>query len=385
MEGFMTTTAPPPAPDPVTVPLGQVEAELTRQFQAIHQPSTGPVIRARMSNLVIFCDKADRVANVAADVIAALPTIIAIHPARVILLVAEPQASDAGTTATVLVRAQPGPGGRTLCAEEVALHARGSAVEHLPYAVRNLLVGDLPTNLCWASSQPPPLAGPLLYDLAENAQQIIYDSNGWPEPARDVAAVAAWLDKFERPQPTTRWRVASDLNWRRLKSWRRTLSQALDPASAPGALESITEVLIEHGPHASPQAWELTAWAVARLGWRVQSGRIQPGVEMTWQAAAAHGTVRLRIRRLATGPSEVRHVRIACALAGRPGALNIGVEDERRLAVVLEGVDAAPRTSTVQPQPLAELIARQLSDRDRDPVFHLSMTAAEVLARTLLR
>src|SRR5262249_17825060 len=150
--------------------------------------------------------------------------------------------------------------GRWVISEQVTLHARGQGVGRLPSAVRALLIGDLPTNVWWATPQPPPLAGVLLYDLAENAQQIIYDSIGWPEPARGVVAVAAWLEVFDSGQAPSSWRVASDVNWRRLKFWRRLLTQALDPASAPGAMESVTEVLVEHGPHAVIQAWELVSW-----------------------------------------------------------------------------------------------------------------------------
>ena len=54
---------------------------------------------------------------------------------------------------------------------------------------------------------PPPMAGSLLHELAELAQQIIYDSVGWPEPARGVAATGGWLEQIERPGG--RWRVAS--------------------------------------------------------------------------------------------------------------------------------------------------------------------------------
>jgi hypothetical protein len=39
---------------------------------------------------------------------------------------------------------------------------------------------------------------------------------------------------------------------------------------------------------------------------------------------------------------------------------------------------------TVPPQTDAELSARQLSDRDRDPVFRESMAGAQVLAPSLL-
>ena len=43
-----------------------------------------------------------------------------------------------------------------------------------------------------------------------------------------------------------------------------------------------------------------------------------------------------------------------------------------------------PRTLMVQPQSPTDLIARQLSDRDRDPVFSESMAVAQTLAKSVL-
>src|SRR5262249_29551299 len=148
-----------------------------------------------MSNLVIFCDRADAAAGVAAQV----PEIVAAHRARVLLVVGEPGdgADGAGVTASVLVRRLQAGRTRQRLSEQVAVHASAGSVVRLPSAVRALLIGDLPINLWWHSSQPPPLAGPLLYDLAENAQQIVYDSLGWVELARAVAATHSWLQQFE--------------------------------------------------------------------------------------------------------------------------------------------------------------------------------------------
>jgi glucose-6-phosphate dehydrogenase assembly protein OpcA len=373
-----------PTPEPVasadTVPLWEIDKELARQLSAVKGPGEGPVQRAHMSNLVIFCNQGEQADGLRAVV----PAVVATHPARVLLLVGEAGPGPADAAASVTTWCQAGGNGHRVCSEQVTLRARGEGVGHLPYAVRELLIGDLPTNLWWVPALPPPLAGPLLYDLTERAQQIIYDSIGWTEPARGVAATAAWLARFEREPGRGPWRVASDLNWRRLKYWRRLLGQALDPASAPGALGSINEVLVEHGPHAVVQAWELVSWLATSLRWRVQTGRVQPGVEIAWQVGAAHGPLRVRVRRLAEGPSEVRRVRLACQLDGKPVALNAVVHNERHLAVVPEGMAAAPRTLTVQPQPLAELVARQLSDRERDPVFRQSMAVAQGLAQSVL-
>lgn len=360
------------------IPLGDVERELTRRLKQEQGEVNSPVHRAHMSNLVIYCDRAED----ARAINATIPDIVGAHPARVILAVGDPGAKSREVSATVLVRALDVGAGARVYAEQITLHAAGREVDHLPYAVRGLLIGDLPTNIWWASHQPPPLAGPLLHDLSERAQQVIYDSLAWIDPNRGVYATSAWLAKVEHEPGSGHLRIASDLNWRRLKTWRRLLSQALDPASAPGAIGSITEVVMEHGPHAVTQAWQLTSWLASRLNWRVEAGRVQDS-ELTWQVAAPHGPLRLRIRRLAEGPPEIRRARITCLLEGRPAALVFEAEDGR-LSATPEGVEGAPRTITDTPQGLAELVVRQLSDRERDPVFIESMALAHVLARIAL-
>lgn len=371
-----------PAAQVSEVPLHEVEKELARRLHAIQGLGEGaPVQRACMSNLVIFCDKPELADKIAEEV----PTIVAQHPSRVLLLTAAPDEPVENVVAKVCVRGNVVDPGRWVCSEQVELRAPGKAIDRLPYSVRSLLIGDLPVNLWWASSQPPPFYGPLLFELVEPAQQVIYDSIGWPDPARGVLATATWLSQVERTQGQGRWRVASDLNWRRLKYWRRLLAQALDPMSAPGALESISEIVVEHGPHAVIQAWELVSWLASRLKWKVQGAKVQPNVEISWQVQTPHSGLRIRIRRLAEGPSEVRRVHIACTINGMLGAMNIAVEEERRLAVSLEGMPGEPRTMAIQPHRLADLMARQLSDRERDPVFHESMAVAQVFAESVVR
>jgi glucose-6-phosphate dehydrogenase assembly protein OpcA len=365
----------PAAPTPV--PFRDVEYELSRRLKAAQGPGESPVLRACMSNLVIYCGTPEGAEKIAGEV----ATVVALHPARVLLLIADPGSDPGEITSSVRVWGHVVDPGRWVCSEEVTLHAAGRAVGRLPSAVRALLIGDLPTNLWWAVPQPPPLAAGLLFDLLEHTEQIIYDSIGWTEPARGVVATAAWLAQIERGPGQGRWRLASDLNWRRLKYWRRLLAQALDPATAPGMLESVTEVLLDHGPHAVVQAWELVSWLASRLGWQVQEGNVQPGVEIAWQFAAAHGPVRVRIRRLDQGPPAICRLRITAQAA----TLNLAVGDAGgRLSAVPEATGAAPRTVAVPPQPLAELVGAQLSDRERDPVFRDSMALAGVLAQSVL-
>jgi glucose-6-phosphate dehydrogenase assembly protein OpcA len=281
-------------------------------------------------------------------------------------------------TARVTVRPLARGSGTGACAEMVTLHAGGSMVERLPFAVRALLIGDLPVNVLWSSHVPPPMAGVLMADLADLAQQVIYDSVGWPDPARGMVATAGWLEQFERP--VGRWRVASDLNWRRLKSWRRLLTQALEPASAPGAMESVSEVVVEHGPRASIQAWLLAATLTRHLGVTLQAGRVTPGVEMAWRFTRARGEVWVRVRRREEGPPSVRRVRLAC----QPAPIVLTEETPQRLSMQLEGMDAAPRTIMVPAASAVDLIGRQLSDRERDPAFRESMRVAHAMAESIL-
>jgi glucose-6-phosphate dehydrogenase assembly protein OpcA len=362
------------------VALSEVESEWGRLMKSEQPPGETPVIQARMSNLLIYCNRVD----LARELESEIPAVVAAHPARILLLVGELKRRDGEMLAFAEVRVHQEEG-RKICCEQVTLYAHQGHVDRLPYAVRGLLIGDLPTNIWWATPDPPPaLAGPLFYELAEEAQQLVYDSQGWLEPHRTMALTASWLEKFERHDPG-RWRVASDLSWRRLKTWRRLLSQALDPATAPGVLESISEVLVEHGPHAVTQAWQLIGWLASRLNWQVEDARLQPGVELSWKVQAAHGQVSIRIRRLSEGPPEVRRVHIACIQNGKPAGLNFIVEDERRLALVAEGTETASRTLALQRPSLAELISRQLSDRESDPVFRESMAVAQVFAQSLAK
>lgn len=365
---------------PRSVPLGMVERELLRQMKELQGPDERPVQRTRMANLVVFCASQQRAASLNAEI----PEVVNVHPARVLLLVADEETTGAELETTVLVRPlRLGSHGFGF-SEQVTLTAGRGALHHLPFAVRALLIGDLPTNLWWAAPVPPPFAGPILYELAEHTQQIAYDSMGWPDPARGVAATAAWLEQNERADGRGRWRIASDINWRRLKYWRRMLTQSLEGAGDRGLFESAAEILIEHGPHAVVQAWLLMSWLTGLLGWKVQTGRVEPGVEMRWRFHGPTGEPLLRIHRTEDGPSEIQRIRIACCIDGRQSALDLFVQDGQRLAMRVEGIDEAPRTMTVPPHSPAELVGRQLSDRERDPAFRAGMSVAQVMARSLL-
>lgn len=359
-----------------SVPLPAIERTLADMRIKLQAPGPAPIVRACLSNLVIFCRDEAKAAEIQKEI----PEIARLHPARVLLLVGLPR-TDGGLRASVCVRRHHVALGGQVYAEQITLQADGTTVDRLPYIVRTLVIGDLPINLWWAVPQAPPLTGSLFYDLSEYAQQVIYDSTAWREPAHGVLAATTWLNGLVEAAERGTWRTGSDLNWRRLKAWRRILGQSLDPRTAPGAIESTTEVLIEHGPHGVMQGWLLAGWLASQLGWQLQKSRVQPGSEVSWAFQSARGTVRMRIHRLSEGPSDIRHLRIDCKVNDKPVTLDMTVQEERRLAVVPTGIESAlPRTVSLPTQGYPELIGQQLSDRARADVFLRSMRLARDMA-----
>jgi glucose-6-phosphate dehydrogenase assembly protein OpcA len=374
----MTSEVIPLDAPAVVVRLRDVESELSRLVKEIVGPKVGPIQRARMSNLVIYCDTEERANQVENHV----GSIVALHPARVILLIALSGTGNDATTASVRVT-HAGVAGRQLC-EQVKLKAEGSAVGHLPFALRELLIGDLPTNLWWASATPPALAGPLLIELAENAEQILFDSLDWLDRSQGIASTDLWLDKIHRPPTDSRgWRIASDLNWRRARIWRRILAEGLSPATAPGVLEAIIDIEILHGPHALTQAWELVAWMASRLGWAFQSTRFIAGESVTFQFVSQGRDVRIHVVREPEAPPSIHYIGIRCAEGTCDHMLEFRATGDSRISFTPLNGEAFARTVATSSGDLAELVGYQLSSREPDDLFRQTMRLAHLMAKGL--
>ncbi len=361
---------------PKAVEVAAIEQELAQLWhQAGGGDAEAPVTRACMSNLIAVCRTGDELAAIANEI----PTIVGRHPARVFLLLADTTAAGARLEAYVTTHGHVLEGQQQVVSEHITIEARGSATRGLPNAVRGLLIGDLPTAVWWATPEAPPRAGELFTELAELADQVMYDSLGWPDPPRHMVATANWVagDRVQR--------AVSDLTWRRLKLWRRLIPQALDPSVSPGVLDTVREVTVEHGPHAMTQAWLLTGWLALRLGWRPVGGKATGGTEATWQFQAPHGTVPITVRRLSEGEAEIQTVRFVGAPGGRAAAITCATVGPGRLSVTSEAAPGAIRTLSATPQARADLVAKQLPDLARDPLFRNCLAFARTMAEALLR
>ena len=83
---------------PQSVDLAAIETELARFWHDAEAPETGaPVTRACMANLVIFCRNTDEEREITQEI----PSIVASHPSRVLLLVADEHSQREGLEAFV--------------------------------------------------------------------------------------------------------------------------------------------------------------------------------------------------------------------------------------------------------------------------------------------
>jgi len=373
MENTLTpTVCDAPAPQPVD--LAAIEEALARFRQAPEAPETGtPVTRACMANLVIFCRNTDEEREITQEI----PSIVASHPSRVLLLVADVHSQSEELAAFVRAHCRLTEAGQQIYSEHVTVRAGSASIPRLPSTVRSLLLGDLATTLWWATPEAPPLHGTLFDELAELAAQVIYDSVAWADPLRQLIVMADWVGREQA-------KSIADLAWQRPRLWHRLLAQSLDPGCAPGALEGITEIHIEHGPHALTQAWLLVGWLALRLGWRPQGGKVMPGPEVRWQFACPHGTPRVQIRRLVSGAAEIKLMRIVTRTSDHPVTFHFRAESANRVSVFAEGLADRMLSLTSPLQSRAAMVAHQLPDLAHDRLFEQSVALARTMAEAML-
>ena len=353
--------------------MADIELALNRLWDALHAEgeTEHAVTRACMSNLIIACLTEEQ----ARDVGERIPELVERHPARVFLLTAcAPQ--DNSIEVEVSAHCRLSEGRQQLCSEHVDIRFDPAVVERLGSVLRPLLIGDLPTALWWASNQPPPLSDGLFDTLAGLADQVIYDSVGWPNPAEGVRAMTRWVMGEKRP--------VFNLAWRYLKPWRRILAQVLDPRVAPGALQNINSIRIEHGPHALPMAWLLIGWLAARLQWQPQKGEVQSGTDVGWAFRAPRGNIRVQIHRSSEGLAQVRKLNLAW-LGAAPGRAGFLYGDDHRLSILPEESTLPLTSIPARVVPMEMMIAAQLAHRAKDPLFEQSIAVAQIMAGVLNR
>jgi glucose-6-phosphate dehydrogenase assembly protein OpcA len=360
---------PPGSHPPRKVAIEALEGELVKLWRHPEQAEEirSHATRACMSNLIIHCAGEGG----PQDIDRTLIEIVRFHPCRVLLLLEQGDRSSPEPETFISAHVDSS---QQVFSEQVTLKTNEAGLERLPSIVRPLILGDLPTSLWWSSGLSMPLAQVWFQELSEMVDQMIYDSFIWRDPRQGIVAVTDWLCSAQAE------RSVADLAWRRLRPWRRIIAQALDPAAVPGALRTISEVTIEHGPHALPQAWLLAGWMAQRLGWRPQAGKVTPATEISWSFETPTGPINVTCRRLEQREYELISATIAWRQGTKTAKARFARPDDKRLSVTYEGIEHPSRVMAVPQRTAGETIARQLPDFGRDPMFDKTLALARGMA-----
>jgi len=136
----------------------------------------------------------------------------ALHPCRLVALVADPTVEAESLTARISVVRSAG----AIVMERVVLTATGRAVRHLESAMLGLLLPELPMVVVWGGRPQ----GDLLQRAVESADRIIIDSG-----ARPPTYLAETAQLLARGAPI------GDLAWARIFPWQSLAADVLDLAN----------------------------------------------------------------------------------------------------------------------------------------------------------
>lgn len=354
-----------------------IERELAEIWSGMNDLQEGQAItRAAMSNVIIFC-RGEAQAEQATE---RIPLLIDHHPARILMLVLNEAGEAQEVRAAVSAHCRQVKGNKQLCAEHIELQFNEDNVERVASVLRTLLIADLPTALWWVSPEPPAQCGKIFNVLARMSHQIIYDSIGWPDPVAGIQAMAKWAKGGDK--------VLFNLAWRRLKPWRRILSQTLAPSTVPGALENLSRINLRHGPHALPMVWLLVGWLASRLGWSAESGRTRGGNHLEWAFRTRRGLVQVDVRRSEQGIPNIEDIDIFWNTHGGSGSAqtsgHAGYRREGHHLRCYPGDSSKLPTSIPIGNPrLEQMVAAQLAHRAGDALFEDALNISQAMGKVI--
>ena len=247
------------------------------------------------------------------------------HPARVIVVDAEPEATTSGLDAEIRVGRDAG------AAEVVILRARGEVLSSLDTLVMALLLPDAPIVTWWPENAP---SSPIHDVLGSMSQRRITDSAACADPL-------ATLKRLRRGYASG----DSDFAWSRLTRWRGLVASAYEvpPVAVP------TRIQVS-GSIDNPSVALMAGWLEHALGVEAE---VLPPRDGDADFAGVHG---------------VRLVR-------EDGVIDLTRVDDDSVVMKLPG-DETGQHVTMPRRTLPELVTEELRRLDPDEVY------GEVLAST---
>ena len=167
-------------PDGIPVPIGGIEKELGRLWEASGDNKT----RASLVNLAVYSEGNGSLTANSATV----RSIAGEHAMRAILVEADPFASGSSAEAWISMHCYPrGSKGGSVCSEQISFRLSGEAARSLQSVVFSHLDSDLPLALWWQAPFRTPVEG----KLWRWVDRLIFDSRSWEDPSAQFAAVSS--------------------------------------------------------------------------------------------------------------------------------------------------------------------------------------------------
>ena len=247
------------------------------------------------------------------------------HPARVIVVDADPDAETSGLDAEIRVGRDAGAG------EIVILQARGDVLWSLDTLVMALLLPDAPIVTWWPENAP---SSPVHDVLGSMSQRRITDSAACADPLGTLKRLRRGYASGD-----------SDFAWARLTRWRGLVASAYEvpPVSTPTAIEVA-------GTEGDPSVLLMATWLEHTLG---VTASIVPPPEADPDFAGVH----------------------AVRLVREDGTIELSRVSDDSIIMRLPGDDQGQHV-TMPRRTLAELVTEELRRLDPDEVYGEVLGAA---------
>ena len=332
------------------------------------------VMRACVANLVVYNPAGES----AGEISPMIAEVTNQHPSRVILLLSEPDSSQASLDAMVTAQCHPsGRGRKQICCEQIIIQAAGEDISRLPSLVRTLVIPDLPVFLWWRDL--PDVKGALFTDFMQGADRVILDSAGLADARQGLRTLAALVEA--KPQKT----AFSDLSWCRLTPWRVLVAGFFDVPKYRSYLARLNRVQIESVGQGSSErsipahGLLLAAWLASRLNWKATT---KPHWldERTceWELEAENQTVTIHIEITSSeGAAGPGLSSLQLLVEGEPSAQWVAsiAADGKHLEghVRLEGRNEGARIIRLDDDDEAQLAGKELEILGHDPIYEQSL------------
>jgi len=330
------------------VKVEQAEATLTERWREVVASSSGtPSARALTLNLVTYVDRP----TASGEVSKVLTQIAETHSVRAVTIIEDATVQEDAPQAFIR------PDDVDEFSEEVFVRVNPRAAQSAASVVLALLAADLPVYLWWRSDTP--FGRPLFRLIAPLVKKIVVDSMRFGD-------TTAALDTLRRLTEQRAGHVAvADLNWKRIKPWRREIAACFDDPAVLALLREFDKCRIEYAVDTGqPDAQHKTARAALIAGW----------------LACCFSRLRGRVRLEPVPADGVRAGRIFAVLfqsTKSRAALSLTRQEEPR-GIAAEARDARGEIVRVRffpesQQTEAQLLHRSIDDPARDPVFEAAL------------